>query len=111
RRSARPRRQPDRRRTVVLPPAAGAGRMTDTLSSLPDLLLASAARFGARPALAIRRGLRTERWSYQDLARAARLASTRLGELGLAPGDRVLVLAPNTPELVVSMFAVWLVGG
>ena len=80
-------------------------------AALPDLLFDSERRFGTRPALAIRRGLRTELWSFADLARAARLAAIRLEAAGVAPGDRVLALAPNSPELVVSMFGTWLAGG
>ena len=79
--------------------------------TLPDLLFDSARRFGGRPALAIRRGLRTQVWRYGDLARAARVAAARLEAAGLRPGERVLALAPNSPELVVSMFGVWLAGG
>jgi long-chain acyl-CoA synthetase len=78
---------------------------------LPDLLFDAERRFGPRQALAIRRGLRTELWSYHSLARRARVAAEKLVAAGLAPGDRVLVLAPNSPELVIGMFAVWLAGG
>ena len=78
---------------------------------LPDLAFEAAERYGARPALAIRRGLRTAVWSYADLAGAIRRAARRLEASGLRPGDRVLTLAPNSPELVISMFAVWQAGG
>ncbi len=81
------------------------------MQRLPDLLLTAERRFGPRPALAIRRGLRTEVWSYHALAQAARVAAVRLIDAGLRPGDRVLVLAPNSPELVISMFGVLLAGG
>src|ERR1700730_505056 len=81
------------------------------MPTLPDLLLATERRFGPRPALAVRRGLRTEVWTYHDLARTARCAAARLAGAGIGPGDRVLVLAPNSPELVASMFGVWLAGG
>jgi long-chain acyl-CoA synthetase len=81
------------------------------MQRLPEVLLMAERRFGTRPALAIRRGLRTEVWSYRDLADAARAAAVRLVAAGLRPGDRALVLAPNSPELVISMFGVWLAGG
>lgn len=81
------------------------------MRTLSDLLLDSERRFGARPALGIRRGLRTTLWSYGELAEAARLAAGRFRTHGLEPGDRVLTLAPNSPELVASMFGVWLAGG
>jgi long-chain acyl-CoA synthetase len=78
---------------------------------LPELLLSGERRFGARPALAMRRGLRTEVWSYRALARAARLAAYRLVAAGVREGDRVMVFAPSSPELVIAMFGVWLAGG
>ncbi len=81
------------------------------MDTLPELLMASARRFRDRPALAIRRGLRTEVWTYGQLAGGAQQAAARLASAGLRPGDRVLVLAPNTPELVVALFGVWLAGG
>lgn len=77
---------------------------------LPDLLFDTERAFGPRPALATRRGLRTDVWTYRDLAEAARAAADRLGAAGVQPGDRVIVLSPNCPELVVSMFGAWLAG-
>jgi long-chain acyl-CoA synthetase len=81
------------------------------MCSVADLLFRAAERFGQRPALAIRRGLRTEVWSYTDLAERARSAAGCLDTAGIKPGDRVLCMAPNSPELVASMFGVWLAGG
>ena len=81
------------------------------ISSLPELLFDAERRFGPRTALAIRRGLRTETWSYRELAQGARRAAERLRAAGVRPGDRLLVLAPNSPELVVSLFGAWLAGG
>jgi long-chain acyl-CoA synthetase len=81
------------------------------MPTLPDVLLAAERRFGPRPALAVRRGLRTEVWTYHQLVRAARFAAATLAGAGIGPGDRVLVLAANSPELVASMFGVWLAGG
>lgn len=81
------------------------------MQTLPELLFRSERRFGDRPAVAIRRGLRTQVWSYHALAEAARTAAARLEAAGLEPGGRVLTLAPNGPELVAAMFGVWLAGG
>ena len=80
------------------------------MQTLFDLLRRSAARYDGAPALGIRRGLRTERWSYAGLLAAVDQAAARLRERGIGPGDRVLMLAPNSPELVVGMFAVWKLG-
>src|SRR5437870_13412008 len=76
--------------------------------NLPDLLFESERRFGPRPAVAMRRGLGTETWSYRELAMRARLVASRLDAAGVVPGDRVLMLAPNNPELVATMFGVWM---
>ena len=77
---------------------------------LADLLQRSAARYGSAPALGIRRGLRTERWSYAELLVALMAAAARLKQHGIGPRDRVLMLAPNSPELAIGMFAVWKLG-
>jgi long-chain acyl-CoA synthetase len=80
------------------------------MRTIPELLFASERRYQDRPALAIRRELRTPVWSYRDLADGARAAAFRLTHAGVSAGDRVLILAPNTPELVVSMFGAWMAG-
>ncbi|MBV9357643.1 MAG: AMP-binding protein, partial [Chloroflexi bacterium] len=80
------------------------------MGTLPELLFDAARRYGPRPALATRRGLRTRVWTYRGLAEAATAAAARLHAAGVRPGDRVMVLAPNSPELVASMFGVWLNG-
>ncbi|MBV8489437.1 MAG: AMP-binding protein [Candidatus Eremiobacteraeota bacterium] len=51
-------------------------------------------------------------WSYERLQRKAnRLAHVLRDDLGLRPGNRVLLRAPNTPMLVASWFAVLKAGG
>ena len=44
------------------------------------------------------------------LTRSSRLADSLLSE-GLVPGDRVLLLLPNSIEFIVGCFAVWKAGG
>lgn len=74
---------------------------------LHDLLGASAQRFPDR--IAVTAGSR--RISYGELhGRAAKL-SERLVASGLVPGERALVLLENSPEYVVSFFAVMQAGG
>jgi len=75
--------------------------------TLFDLLRRSAACYGPSPALAIRRGLRTDRWTYAELLASVEDATSRLRTRGIGPGDRILVMAANSPELVASMFAAW----
>src|SRR4051794_13233693 len=80
------------------------------MNAIPDLIADVARRYGDRPALGIRRGLRTERWTYRDVERGMRRAADALVARGVAPGDRIMVLAPNTPELVLSMLGAWAAG-
>ncbi len=53
-----------------------------------------------------------ERWSYSDLqSRVDRLARVLVERLGLVPGGRVLLRAPNTPLLAAAHLATWKAGG
>src|SRR4051794_37198932 len=81
------------------------------MQTIPELITQVARLYGRRPALGIRRGLRTEQWSYQDVERDMRAVAARLhDELGITPGDRVMMLSPNSPELVLSMLGAWAAG-
>jgi 2-aminobenzoate-CoA ligase len=52
------------------------------------------------------------RWTYADLQeRANRIANVLVGEMGLVPGNRVLLHAPNNPLLAACWFAVMKAGG
>ncbi len=54
----------------------------------------------------------TETWSYADLlARSNQVAHMLVDELGLVPGNRVLLRGPNNPWLVASWFGVIKAGG
>ncbi|WP_378740345.1 AMP-binding protein [Nocardia brasiliensis] len=51
-------------------------------------------------------------WTYADLyERANRIAAVLVHEMGLVPGNRVLLDAPNNPMLAACWFAVMKVGG
>ena len=53
-----------------------------------------------------------EVWSYADLlARANRIAHVLVDELGLVPGNRVLLRSANHPMLIAAWFAVLKAGG
>src|SRR5947209_9739944 len=53
-----------------------------------------------------------ETWSYGELlARANQVAHVLVEDLGLVPGQRVLLRAPNNPWLVACWFAVLKAGG
>ncbi|HWP17675.1 MAG TPA: AMP-binding protein [Burkholderiaceae bacterium] len=52
------------------------------------------------------------RWTYRDLQeRANRIARVLVHEMGLVPGNRVLLRAPNNPMLAACWFAVIKAGG
>lgn len=52
------------------------------------------------------------RWTYGDLLdRANRIANVLVDDLGLVPGNRVLLRGPNNPGLVAAWFAVLKAGG
>ena len=54
----------------------------------------------------------TESWSYADLlARVNQLANVLTRQLGMIPGNRVLLRAPNTPMMVAAYLAVIKAGG
>ena len=52
------------------------------------------------------------RWTYADLQRRAnRIANVLMHEMGLVPGNRVLLRAPNNPMMAACWFAVMKAGG
>lgn len=51
-----------------------------------------------------RRGYRTERWSYGEVARAAQQFAGELEARGVAKGDRVLLWGENSAEWVAAFF-------
>jgi 2-aminobenzoate-CoA ligase len=64
--------------------------------------------FADRPCV----GSPTESWSYAALLdKANRIAAVLVNELGLVPGNRVLLRAANTPMLAACWFAVLKAGG
>ena len=70
------------------------------METLLDLIDDAVARFGDRPALAIRHeDGTTDGWTYRELDRRARAAAFRLRALGLVAGDRLLTWSPSSPEL------------
>jgi long-chain acyl-CoA synthetase len=78
------------------------GRPMETLLELLD---DAVARFGDRPAFAIRREDETvERWTYGEFEQRTKVAAYRLRALGLEAGDRVLTWSPSTPELPATYF-------
>lgn len=52
-----------------------------------------------------------EVWTYHDLRQRANQIAHHLPELGIVPGNRVLLRAPNNPWLVACWFGVLKAGG
>ncbi|ANT61955.1 2,3-dihydroxybenzoate-AMP ligase [Salipiger sp. CCB-MM3] len=50
------------------------------------------------------------RWSYAELARRARIAAEGFAELGLEPGERVLLQMPNRAEFLAAAFGLFYAG-
>jgi 2-aminobenzoate-CoA ligase len=83
--------------------AAYPGRM----NCATELLDNKAAEQGERPAF----HLGDETWTYAELrARANRIARVLVEDLGIVPGNRVMMRAPNNPMLVACWMAVQKVG-
>jgi long-chain acyl-CoA synthetase len=68
--------------------------------SLAEILVASAARHGDRPALR----LGDAEVSYAALEAASARAAGLLRELGVGAGDRVAVMLPNVPQFAVAHY-------
>ena len=56
-----------------------------------------------RPALY---GTADQEWSYRTLGGHVARIAARLREAGIEPGDRVLLIAPTTPEFVAAYYAI-----
>lgn len=79
------------------------------MKTLIDLLRTAQDDFPVRTALSMQSGLREDRWSYERLWLAARsIAYFFRSELGLKSGDRIIVWAPNCPQLVATYFGAML---
>ncbi|WP_324277835.1 AMP-binding protein [Blastococcus brunescens] len=93
-------------------PVLDLGRLDygDRLNCATELLDATIDRLGPdRPCL---RSADGTVWSYGDLrAHANQIAAVLVGELGLVPGNRVLLRGYNEPWLVACWFAVLKAGG
>ncbi len=85
-------------------------RYPETLNCATELLDAAVARgWGGRPAVLSPEGVR---WTYADLlAHANRFAHVLRDDMGLVPGNRVLLRGPNTPLMAAAWFAVVKAGG
>ncbi len=49
--------------------------------------------------------------SYSELERLSTAFASALIGLGVKPGDRVALLLPNAPQIILSLFGIWKAGG
>ncbi|HYC22735.1 MAG TPA: AMP-binding protein [Candidatus Bathyarchaeia archaeon] len=82
-------------------------RAVPRYATLVDLLDRSAERYASDPALIARKPSGEQASiSYRELRDRARRAATLLAGRGVKPGDRVLLIAENSPEWALAYFAI-----
>jgi long-chain acyl-CoA synthetase len=80
-------------------------------TDLCDLYEASVRRFSGRPLFGVRES-RGYRWiTYRDFAGRVDMLRAALLARGLGRGDRVALIAPNSPEWAIVAFATFTAGG
>jgi HIP---CoA ligase len=75
--------------------------------TMPDVVATSGRIYGAKDAIVTAAG----RISYADLAATVRRTAAALIHLGLEPGDRVAIWAPNSLEWIIALFGIQHAGG
>src|SRR5579885_2917629 len=89
----------------------GRVRATRRHRNLIELLENAASRFGSRPALVAHDQAGTQSTlSYRETRDRAARAALMLGNRGVRPGDRVLLMGENSPDWVVAFFAILYAG-
>lgn len=77
-------------------------------TTIPDILDRSAQQFPSRPAIifptAIGSRMLAGRMTYRDLEHATNRFANALIQLGIQKGDRVALIFPNSPQLVIAYF-------
>ncbi|HEX7171070.1 MAG TPA: AMP-binding protein [Candidatus Limnocylindria bacterium] len=76
------------------------------METVNDLVRTAVERFDRHPALLIKPAFRTRTWRYRDLGEQVPRVARVLADLGLSPGDRVVLWAVNRPEWAVGFLAV-----
>jgi long-chain acyl-CoA synthetase len=83
----------------------------DLGSNLVELFERTADRHAAAPFLWAKRDGSYQAWSWQRVAHEARALARGLRARGVAPGDRVLLVAENRPEWAIADLAIMGAGG
>jgi acyl-CoA synthetase (AMP-forming)/AMP-acid ligase II len=89
------------------PPLADDDRVRGRPMTIGGLVDSFVGQFGAETALVTTEG----RWTFADLGREITTVARGLVALGVAPGDRVGVLMPNSAEWVTAAYGTALIGG
>ena len=80
-------------------------------TSLATMILQRAERYGAKPAMRVKRHGHWEDISWQTLGEKIVRAAQGLTALGFRPGDRLAILADNHPEWAIIDLACLFLGG
>ena len=80
-------------------------------SNLLELFGRTASRRGSAPCLWAKREGTYRPWSWQRVANEVRALARALRARGVAPGDRVLLVAENRPEWAIADLAIMAAGG
>ena len=84
----------------------------DSCQNFCDVFFSNAKKQGDAPLLWAKDGADTyTSWSWRETEEAVKSLSLGLRELGLNPGDRVVILSENRPEWFVADFAIMAAGG
>lgn len=90
---------------------AGIAMRQTERKTVDELLKNSAARFGDRVALQMKKGDSYETLTYAELAFRSRNLSSFLTGFGIRKGDRVAILSENRPEWAIVYFGILGCGG
>jgi len=85
-------------------------RQFETFPSLPAMFFARAAERGDRPFLWRKQDDVWRSTGWHDAARQVAAMATALRELGIAPGDRVMLVSENRPEFCIADLAIMAAG-
>jgi long-chain acyl-CoA synthetase len=76
------------------------------MDTIIDLLDDAVAKHGKRPALVIKPGFRTRKWTYANIGDQVPRVAGALRRAGVEPGDRVLIWAVNRPEWGIAFLGI-----
>src|SRR5436305_491806 len=81
------------------------------LRTLADLSIYNCTRFGPYTAIIYEDQQDVRKYSNMDIAREAAQLAAGLQALGIQKGDRVIVMMPNCPEVIIAYQAIARAGG